>query len=775
MDTSVFDKKIVIIKDETKKSFINLLSGKLINTKVITLSEFKKKYFFDYNNETIFYICNKYNVIPEIATIYLNNLYYIKENVDDEKNKFLLNLKHELDDNNLLIYNILFRNFIQNSELIIYDCEDIDEFYINTFNRLNVRFLNLEGNISKKYLYKASNMEEEVSFVASSICKLIKKGIDINKIKLCNVTSEYLFDINRIFKLYNIPVEISPIETIQGMLLVKKFKELYSNNIEEALDKLYEYVFTEEDMTYFKKIVNIVNSFNFCNDYNDVKDMIFNKVNKIKKVTKHLSNSVKCIDFKDDIINDNEYVFFINFNEGVIPTDYKDEDYLSDKVKKELGISTSYDLNQKERYYLKKKISLTKNLTLSYREHNGEEKLYVSSLYDEKLFINKKIELDFNDSNNYNKIMLVNEKDLNNKYGSVSEYLCRLNSHYKDEEYLTYNNKFKGIDKNKLYEYLGNKLKLSYTSIDSFYGCSFKYYLKYILGLDKYENNFDSVLGTIFHNILAECFTESYDLDSAWEREISKSKYEFTSSDKFFLKGLKNELSLTIDTIKEQLKYTSLNKFLYEKNITIDINDRLNVKLTGFIDKIMYKEDNNEMIIAVIDYKTGSPYIKLDNVKYGFNMQLPIYVYLIKNSNEFRNAKIGGFYLQHILDDVLDRDSRIDSLKLQGYSNNDRDILKCVDNSYEDSKFIRSLKLNGDGSFYYHSKLISDEEIGELNDLVDEKVHNASEDIINAKFNINPKKLNNEIEGCKYCKFKSICYMKNEDIVTLGGEKNGLN
>ena len=59
------------------------------------------------------------------------------------------------------------------------------------------------------------------------------------------------------------------------------------------------------------------------------------------------------------------------------------------------------------------------------------------------------------------------------------------------------------------------------------------------------------------------------------------------------------------------------------------------------------------------------------------------------------------------------------------------------------------------------------------------KVKEASSKIINAEFDINPKKMKDEIRSCKYCKYKDICYMKNEDIVNLetpedifGGEIN---
>ena len=181
MDINIFNNKVLIIKDEAKKSFINFLSGKLLNVKLITLTEFKKKYFFDYDNKTIHYICNKYSVIPEIAKTYLNNLYYVDKLVDNVKIEFLYNLKKELLDNKLLYENKLFKEFIKNNKVVVFDSDDIDDFYINIFTELGVDYYNIEGEVRKKDLYSFSSIEEEVSFVASSICKLIKNGIKIGR------------------------------------------------------------------------------------------------------------------------------------------------------------------------------------------------------------------------------------------------------------------------------------------------------------------------------------------------------------------------------------------------------------------------------------------------------------------------------------------------------------------------------------------------------------------------------------------------------------------
>ena len=48
MDIELFNNKVLIIKDGLKKYILDLLKDRLINVKIITLSELKKKYYFDY-------------------------------------------------------------------------------------------------------------------------------------------------------------------------------------------------------------------------------------------------------------------------------------------------------------------------------------------------------------------------------------------------------------------------------------------------------------------------------------------------------------------------------------------------------------------------------------------------------------------------------------------------------------------------------------------------------------------------------------------------------
>ena len=160
-------------------------------------------------------------------------------------------------------------------------------------------------------------------------------------------------------------------------------------------------------------------------------------------------------------------------------------------------------------------------------------------------------------------------------------------------------------------------------------------------------------------------------------------------------------------------------------------------------------------------------------------MQLPIYIYLVSKSNDFKNIKIGGFYLQKVLQTVINKDQnnsyetlKRNNLKLQGYSNSDTSILELVDSSYNDSKVIKGLRTSSKG-FYAYSKVLNDEQINFIIDTVDNKINEAYIKIKNGEFDINPKRIGGINKGCEFCKYKDLCFMKENDIVNLKEVKFG--
>ena len=770
MNTELLNNKIVIVDSNSKKYLLDLLSSKLINVKIITLDELLKGYLFYYDEKAIYYVCHRFNVCIDVAKRYLDSLYYINDDNSNEKIHFLYELKQDLMNNNLLIFNHLFVNYLNNKDIVLYNLKSLPKVYKKIIDKLSlnnsITYLEDELLSSNKTIIKCPTKEDELSLVACKIAALLKQNKNINNIKIANLNEEYIYSIKRIFKEFNIPLNINKPINVYGSKLVKEFIKSFDINEISGLAK------TSKDEKIYKSIISILNKYYWADSYLDVKEFILEDLKNISIPSKRYNNAIEAIDLKGYIPKKDDYIFLLNFNEGSIPLEYKDEDYLSDKEKEILGESDSKELNELETINTLYKIKAIKNLTITYASSNKKEELYISSLYDESFMIEEEYKTDYSYSNAFNKSRLIASLDNYNKYGETDEALLSLYNHYKDIGYLSYDHKFKGIENKP------EKIRLSYSSIDNYFKCSFRYYLKNILRIDKEEDTFAIQIGNIFHHILSHLYEDSFDLERLWNLELNLLDKELKSSEKYFLKRAKEDLVLLIETLKEQFTYTSLKEVLLEKNITIKIQD--NVTFIGFVDKIMYEKKADKTIAAIIDYKTGNPDLNINNIIYGLDMQLPVYLFLIKNSNLFDNVIIGGFYLQKILNNYSDIDEKKKSLKLQGYSNSDVNILKEVDSSFEDSNVIQGLKTSQNG-FYAYSKVLDNKEIDKISDLVKDNIIKASTDILNGKFDINPKEINDEIVGCKYCPYKDICFMDNKDVVTLevkelfgGGDNNEL-
>ena len=167
-------------------------------------------------------------------------------------------------------------------------------------------------------------------------------------------------------------------------------------------------------------------------------------------------------------------------------------------------------------------------------------------------------------------------------------------------------------------------------------------------------------------------------------------------------------------------------------------------------------------------------------IDYGINLQLPIYLYL--SSKNLNDVVFVGFYLQNVLpeDNKYDInnslfDRKKDSMKLNGYSNSNEDILKLFDSSYASSNIIRGLKLKNDGEFVKTANVLTNEQMNEVINKTELSIDKCIDNIEKSNFDINPKCINNINIGCRYCKYNDICFMTEKDIVNIETEEGEEN
>ena len=754
---NIKEETLIICNNYAKNKILEYLDNKslLIPLKLMTLEEFSNSFFFSYNKETIYYLKKHYKINSNISKIYLNNIkYVINSNINDSKITKLKNIYQDLKNNNLISIDYYFLEYLKNIKIIFLN-EYIDSFFKTLLSEYNVEYIYLYDNNYKSNVYAFENIEEECEFVFNKISELLKNNIKIEDIKICYLGMEYPSLLKRFSELYHLPISninnVSIISSIESNIFLNNL-DIYSK---EDLFNLVK----ESNCLYKDDYLKIINDYYFVDDLKEVKEEIEEDLKHI--YAKELFNAIEIVNFEDLIWYKDKYVFILGFNLENIPITYKDTDYFNDKIKDKLGIFTSFEKNKIAH---DKSINIINNLSkvfISYKQKDSYDNYIKSNLINELKMEEKEISLDNNTSNLYNKIKLTSYLDIYSKYGFKSKDLNILFNTYHDIPYLTYSNKFTGIT-DKI-----DKINLSHTTLNNYNSCSFRYYIDSILKLNIFEESFSLHLGTIFHFVLSKMYDKDFNFKNTWDEALIK--YSFSSKEKIYLQELKEELKNIIEIINYQYKLTGLTNLKFEEQITLNIN---NNTFTGIIDKIMFKEKDNNTYISIIDYKTGIPKINMNNLKYGLDMQLPIYVYLIKNSNLFTNPKILGFYFQQILFEKGREDNfndRLDKLKLNGYTIDDPYLISMFDPTYDNSEMIKGMKTKKDG-FYSYTKVLSQEAIDNMINIVDYQIKEGFKNIENNKFAINPKVINGDNLGCRYCKYQDICFKTGDDLVYLKEE-----
>lgn len=733
------NKETIIICSKGHKDAI-LKLHKLIPIKLMTFKEFISKYLFDYDESAILFIMQEYKIKYDVAKMYLENLYYIdKSEYKSQKLNFLSSLKDKLNDQGLLKYNNSFIKYAKRTEIIIYDIR-MTKFMQKTLKGLNYKVINHNYQNHPHFVYKFNTMEEEVEYVAYKICELIDNGIDPDKIKLTNIDKSYYNTIERIFTLYNLKVDIPYNSPLASFDLVKKFIEFYRNStLEEAIEKI------DKQNVIFEQLIKVINNYLKY----DNKDLIIYQLEHTSIDQIIYDKSIKIIDFLDYICDDDEYIFMLGFNDGIIPKSHKDTAFITDNIKSEIDLEPTVVLNNWLNQDIIQNINNIKNLTITYKMAENNKSCYPSNLCNNYTVVDGKIKYSDSYSESYNKIKLVSRIDNYLKYGQISEDFWLLKKNFPDS-YNTYSNKYTKINR------IQEKLLLSYTKMQTYGECAFKYYLSDILKLDIFEENFYTVIGNMVHFVMERCLSESETNVDKYIDEFLSGK-QFTKKETFFLKKYKVAINELFNQVLLERSYSSLTQAMYEKEVKIDYGD--NICFMGKIDKVLYQSADKNTYVALVDYKTGSSSVNLKYLKYGLNMQLPIYLYLLSKM-PFKNPKYVGFYLQKM--NLFKKDYR-----LQGFSNSDIDTLKMIDKNYFDSEIIKGMALNKDGSFSRYSKVMTDDEIFNLITDTEAKIQETIQKITENNFDINPKIIDGINLSCEHCQFKDICNVQEHDKVRI--------
>lgn len=717
--------KIYIVNDLVKKGYI--LKNK--DEKVLTKKEFINKYYYNYE-DSILKIMNDYNKNYEVAKEMFKYLVFTNENnAKTDKLKNLLEIK------NNLIENKSFKNYVKEQELIFVNIP-----HSKVLNELGC-FNNKEYLDKKNFYTVHKNITEEVIYVFEKISELINNGVLLNDIKII-YNDDYDNLIKRYAKFYSINME-EEIE-LNGTKILQDFL----NNLDETSSFEKSFNLIKNKSIFKDKILKLINKSISSYDFNIQKE-IFKELAKNAKILIKYKEMLEKVDITYQ--GENKHIFILGFNDSYYPKIKKTKDYISEEEKNLLNIPNSSDELIEQEEMFKIFISNNQNLYFSVTINNN----YKLSRYIKFNFEEKEKEITNNIySSLAHKLELSKKLDKYYKYLEKDKTLDKYYSSF-NKEYNTYSNKYNGSIK------ITDPISLSYTSMNTYIYNPFAYYVERILKVSPYKDKFYMKTGSFFHKCL-----ELEDYDEALK------EFDFNNFENEYVDRVKDEILIDIDFIKEYHKVNNFKDIKKEidlvKNIGID-------KFEGKLDKLIINKDT----FIIFDYKKkiSTASITIDKLNYGFNLQLPIYIYLVKNL--YPNLDFGGVYLNYLILDnykLTDKDKVIpnyidkknESLKFYGFTTSEIDRIEKVDNDYLSQKYLKNLSFTKTEEISQKSKILSDIDIKNIVESVDIIIKKVIEEIKNGKFDITNKKLNNQIlDTQSNYLYKDISFATEEDILDI--------
>lgn len=412
----------------------------------------------------------------------------------------------------------------------------------------------------------------------------------------------------------------------------------------------------------------------------------------------------------------------------------------------------------------------------------------------------------------FNELILALRRDYEKE--DIEEYWSEVYTWFSDREGfknkaghifegLNYSNSAENMSREiikKLYGTEKGKLLFSVSRLEKYAGCPFSYFVQYGLkARDRKIYEFSAPdMGSFMHDIL-DTFTKKVKIEQIpWSdlttdkcriivSELVNTKLESDSNSilnsskryRYFTDRFKRVITKSVSIIAEQMRKGQFeifsNEFVFgnyedgTEPIMLDLPSGEKVYLTGRIDRIDSLEMNGNTYVRVIDYKSGAKKFDLNELYYGLQIQLLVYLdAILRNSKEIlKNQSIPGAILYFRIDDPIIKSKKqldseqvkkevLDKLKMNGLLLKDAEIIRAMDNDMETYSLIIPAKFKVDGDFTANSSVVTEEEFSILRDYVNAKMIELCEDMLSGRIKIEPCKVQ-KAPYCQYCDYGAIC------------------
>lgn len=453
-----------------------------------------------------------------------------------------------------------------------------------------------------------------------------------------------------------------------------------------------------------------------------------------------------------------EHLYVIGFNAPAFPPASKDDGLLSTAEKEAMGINTALVNNAMAASLVRTLLRSGQDRYISLVDKNGlgeDDKPPFRPYVMEQEPIREERVLPLDQSGSpcsYSKaeteFLSARAKDNLRLYREQSEE----QAYYSDAElnYCGYDNSFTGASFP-----IPKPLELSYSSLDEYLNCPFRFYLNKFLLTNNHEYSFSSAFGTLFH--FAVQIEQGGTID--WSAVAARADELFGSRllDRSIALEKAKYAEILVKRHDEFIDKSEFGKSVKrEAPVLHRLSDDLLIK--GRIDEACFSSDR----VIIVDFKTGSASFSYNEALKKRNLQLPTYLLMAREL--FDGYQPVGAFIVSVKGFGLGCD---DPFKLDGIFLDDEDTMIALDPALQPSSashYVEGLKRKKDGDYGLSSKRIGEAELKKLADTALEAFKEVGRDVYDREFPIAPKRAKGRTP-CKLCGLRDVCFLKDEQIV----------